>query len=164
LKVKDATPLGSLRITADDTRLLSQSGTALIPALAARIGLVEELSRSLAGLHRRSPVHDPGRIVCDLAAMLIDGGECVSDLGALADQPDLFGVVASHSTASRLLHALGPDERWALGEARGAARSAAWEAGAPPSEIVLDFDAHLLESHTEKEGAAPHRKLLFDRP
>ncbi len=164
MKVKDRTRLGSLQITADRTRLLSRSGTALVPELAARLGLADELSGSLAALHRRAPFHDPGRIACDLAAMLIDGGECVSDLGALAEQADLFGEVASHSTASRLLHALGPDERWALGEARGAARSAAWEAGAPPSEIVLDFDAHLLESHTEKEGAAPHRKLLFDRP
>jgi hypothetical protein len=30
--------------------------------------------------------------------MLIDGGECVSDLGALADQPDLLGQIASQST------------------------------------------------------------------
>jgi Transposase DDE domain group 1 len=161
LKVKDGTRLGSLQIVADDTRLVSRSGTALIPKLAAGLGLSAELSRSLSGLHRRRPVHDPGRIASDLAAMLIDGGDCVSDLGALAEQPDLFGGVASHSTASRLLHSLGAEERWALAEARGRAREAAWEAGARPSEIVLDLDAHLLEAHTEKEGAGPHRKGGF---
>ena len=39
-------------------------------------------------------------MLIDLATMLVDGGECVSDLGALADQPDLFGRVASHSIPS----------------------------------------------------------------
>jgi hypothetical protein len=38
-------------------------------------------------------------VLVDLATMLIDdGGERVSDLGALADQPDLLGQIASHST------------------------------------------------------------------
>src|ERR1051326_3558756 len=53
-----------------------------------------------------APSHDPGRVLIDLATTLIDGGDCVSDLGVLAEQPDLFGAVASHSTATRLLHAL----------------------------------------------------------
>jgi Transposase DDE domain group 1 len=161
LKVKNCSPLGSLQIAADGTRLVSRSGTALIPELGARLGLTAKLSESLADLYLRRPAHDPGQIACDLAAMLIDGGECVSDLGALAEQPDLFGEVASHSTASRFLHALGPAERWSLGLARAAAREAAWGAGARPAEIVLDFDAHLLEAHTEKEGAGPHRKGGF---
>jgi hypothetical protein len=33
--------------------------------------------------------------------------------------------------------------------------------GARPETITLDFDAQLLECHTEKEGAAPHRKGGF---
>ena len=45
--------------------------------------------------------------------------------------------------------------------ARSQARERAWAAGARPGEIVLDFDAQLLECHTEKEGAAPHRKGGF---
>jgi hypothetical protein len=93
--------------------------------------------------------------------MLIDGGECVSDLGALADQPDLFGQVASHSTASRVLHAIGANERRAICAARAAARERAWALGARPERIVLDFDSHLVEVHSEKEGAAPNRKHGF---
>ncbi|HSD75840.1 MAG TPA: IS1380 family transposase, partial [Solirubrobacteraceae bacterium] len=96
-----------------------------------------------------------------LAVMLIDGGECVSDLGALAAQPDLFGRVASHSTASRVLHAIGVDERVAIGAARAAARERAWRLGGRPERIVLDFDSHLVEVHSEKEGAAPNRKHGF---
>lgn len=161
MKVNDRSPLGSLRIEADQEGLLSRSGTALVPELARRLGLTDALSRALSHLHNRRPVHDPAVVLVDLAAMLIDGGDCVSDLGALADQPDLFGQVASHSTASRVVHALSEVERRSLADARARARAQAWAAGARPTEIVLDFDAHLLECHTEKEGAGPHRKGGF---
>jgi hypothetical protein len=129
--VNDRSRLGSLRVQADARGLVSRSGTALVAELAARLGVVGELSGALCDLHRRRPVHDPGAVLCDLATMLIDGGDCISDLGALADQPDLLGRVASHSTVSRLLHALGEDERGALRVARGSlAPYAALEAGA----------------------------------
>ncbi|HMA28166.1 MAG TPA: IS1380 family transposase [Solirubrobacterales bacterium] len=159
--MNNRSPLGSLRITADGDGLISRSGTALIGDLAARLCFSAELSKGLAHLHSRTPTHDPAQVLLDLATALIDGGECVSDLGALAEQPDLFGEVASHSTATRVLEAIGEAEREALFEARRAARERAWAAGSRPGRITLDFDAQLLECHTEKEGAAPHRKGGF---
>ena len=81
-------------------------------------------------------------MLVDLAVMLIDGGECVSDLGALAEQPELFGHVASHSTASRVLHAIGAERARGdpCGQGGGArARRGGW--AARPEQIVLDFDA-----------------------
>ena len=161
MKVKHRNGLGSLQVSADHDGLVSRSGTALIPELARGVGLIDGISEALVGLHSRDLLHAPGRVLCDLATMLIDGGDCVSDLAALSEQPDLFGRVASHSTASRLLHALGGAEREALRGARAQARARAWRAGARPAEIVLDFDAHLVEVHSEKEGAAPHRKGGF---
>jgi len=57
-----------------------------------------------AGREReRRSAHDPGRVFCDLAVMLADGGRCVSDLVADGSQPTLFGEVASVSTARRVL-------------------------------------------------------------
>lgn len=161
MKVKHRSRLGSLRITADQSRLVSRSGSALVSELASRLGLERELSRALAHLYKRRPVHDPGRLLVDLATTLIDGGDCLSDLGALAEQPALFGQVASHSTASRLLAKLGEAERAAIREARRCARERAWAQGARPQTITLDFDAQLLECHTEKEAAAPHFKGGF---
>jgi hypothetical protein len=161
LQVKHHTPVGSFGVAADARGLVSRSGTALVADLAARLGVTAALSAGLEGLHRRRPTHDPGRVLVDLAVMLIDGGECVADLGVLADQPDLFGQVASHSTVSRVLHAIGPGERQAIGAARAAARERAWRLGGRPERIVLDFDSHLVEVHSEKEGAAPNRKHGF---
>lgn len=161
MRVKHGSRLGSLQIAADQEGLVSRSGSALVPGLAARLGLERDLSGRLAHLFERRPLHAPGRVLVDLATMLIDGGDCVSDLGALADQADLFGRVASHSTASRLLSALGEEELAAIRAARRAARGRAWAAGARPETITLDFDAQLLECHSEKEGAAPHRKGGF---
>jgi Transposase DDE domain group 1 len=159
--VKDHTRVGSLAVKGDARGLVSRSGTALAVELAGRLGVTAALSAALGHLHRRRPTHDAGRVLVDLAVMLIDGGECVSDLGALADQPDLFGQVASHSTASRVLHAIGPAEREAIGAARAAARERAWRLGGRPEQFVLDFDSHLVEAHSEKEGAAPNRKHGF---
>jgi len=70
-------------------------------------------------------------------------------------------LVASDSTATRLLRALGERELAAIRAARRAARERAWAMGARPATITLDFDAQLLECHTEKEGAAAHRKGGF---
>lgn len=159
--MKHCSRLGSLQIAADQDGLVSRSGSALVTELAARLGLERELSLALGVLFKRRPRHDPGRVLVDLATMLIDGGDCVSDLGALADQPDLFGQVASQSTASRLLRALGEEELAAIRSARRSARERAWAAGARPQTITLDFDAQLLECHTEKEAAAAHRKGGF---
>jgi hypothetical protein len=161
VRVKHHTPVGSLRVRADAHGLVSRSGTVLVGELAARLGLSQALSGALEHLHRRRPLHAPGRVLVDLATMLIDGGECVSDLGALAEQPALFGAVASHSTASRVLHAVEEQERVALRAVRAAVRERAWQLGARPDQMVLDFDAHLLEVHSEKEGAAPNRKRGF---
>jgi hypothetical protein len=161
LRVKSGSRLGSLQIAVDREGLVSRSGSVLVGELAARLGVERELSSGLGQLFKRRPRHDPGRVVIDLATMLIDGGDCVSDLGALAEQPDLFGQVASHSTATRLLYALGEGELASIRAARRSARGRAWSLGARPETVTLDFDAQLLECHTEKEGGGPHRKGGF---
>lgn len=161
MEVKNASRFGSLQLRADGEGLVSRSGTALVPALADRLGLTSELSGALQGLRRRQRGHDPGAVVRDLATMLIDGGECVSDIAALGEQPDLFGELCSVSTAARVIKAIGPTELSALRRARASARRRAWEAGARPAEVVLDLDSHLVTAHSEKEDAAGNWKGGF---
>src|SRR4051812_41262193 len=90
-----------VEVRADGTGLSSRAGTALLVLAAERLGLTDALGWALGATRERRSAHDPGRVFCDLAVMLADGGRCVSDLVALGSQPALFGDVASISTARR---------------------------------------------------------------
>ena len=90
--------------------------------------------------------------------MLADGGDCLHDLGAIRDQADLFGRVASDATAWRVIDAIDQERLEAIRAARARARERAWAAGAGPAEIVLDIDSTLVTAHSDKEGAAPTYK------
>jgi hypothetical protein len=141
-------------VAPDGAGLVSHAGAALLAGIADRVGLTGELSRVLAGLRERRRRHDPGRVVRDLAVMLADGADCLSDLRAVRDQQSLFGPVASDTTAFRLIDRIASDPE-ALEALRAArARARAWESGARPERIVIDVDATLIGAHTEKEGAA----------
>jgi hypothetical protein len=81
-----------VEVGADGTGLSSRAGTALLALAAERLGLTDALGWALAETRERRSAHDPGRVFCDLAVMLADGGRCVSDLVALGSQPALFGT------------------------------------------------------------------------
>jgi hypothetical protein len=148
----------TLQVLADDTAMASRAGSVLLTELADRLGLTDGLGAAMAPTRQRPSAHDPGRVVRDLALMLADGGDCLSDLGALRDQVDLFGRVASDSTAWRVIDAIDPERLEAIRAARARARERAWTAGARPAEIVLDIDSTLVTAHSDKEGAAPTYK------
>ena len=93
------------------------------------MGLTRALSLRLAAVKQRRRGHDPGRVIRDLAVMLVDGGECVSDLGAVREQDALFGAVASDSTAFRMVDRIAsePGLLDALRAAHARARARFWE-------------------------------------
>lgn len=161
MKVMGRSVIGKVDVRADGTGLFSRAGTALLALTAERLGLTDGLSAVLAGTRARRSGHDPGRVLCDLAVMAADGGRCVSDLAALAGQPALFGEVASVSTARRVLLRVGARELDGIRGARARARERAWQAGAAPDRLVLDFDATPISVHSEKEHAAGHYKGGF---
>ncbi len=148
-------------VRADGTGLSSRAGSVLLALTAQRLGLTDGLSGALAGTRERRSGHDPGRVLCDLAVMAADGGHCVSDLAALAGQPALFGNLASISTARRVLLSIGQAEIDLIRQARAVARGRAWQAGAAPARVILDFDATPITIHSEKEHAAGHYKGGF---
>ena len=118
-------------------------------------------------------VHDPGKVITDLALSLALGGDCLADLAVLRAEPGVYGRVASDPTVSRVIAALAGDAPAALkaiDTARAAAREQAWRlAGehAPDhgsdakQPLVIDLDATLVTSHSEKEHAAPTFKRGF---
>ena len=92
--------------------------------------------------------------------MLADGGECVSDLGAVRDQEALFGSVASDSTAFRVIDRVAsePGLLPALRQAHARARERFWELHGAPERLTIDVDATLITAHSEKEKAAGNYK------
>lgn len=82
-------------------------------------------------------------------------------------QPELFGPVASDPTVSRLLDALGEEPAGSLAairQARAWAREKVWRHRSPvisAGRPIIDLDATLVGSHSEKEGATPNFKRGF---
>ena len=76
--------------------------------------------------------HDPGKVLLDVAIAVALGGDCLADVAAVRAQRDLFGMVASDPTVSRLFAALAADAATAdaavaaLRSARAAARERVW--------------------------------------
>jgi hypothetical protein len=101
----------------------------------AATGLTSAFSTALAGLRQRQGGHDPGRIAVDLAVMLADGGEVITDLAVLRDQSGLFGPVASDPTVWRLLAGLDEPMLAELRAARTAARQVAWASTPRPAAL-----------------------------
>lgn len=97
----------------------------------------------------------------DVAVMIADGGDAISDLAVLRNQPELFGEVASTPTAWRTLEAVDASALERIATARAAARKKVWAAGADPGFYVIDFDGTLITAHSEKQGAAPTYKRGF---
>ncbi|MFD4407909.1 IS1380 family transposase [Nocardia sp. NPDC058499] len=157
----------SVKIGGGGSPVVSQAGAGLLLQTAEATGLTGLLSEKLVPWRRPGAVHDPGKVVCDLAVMLALGGDCVSDLALLRAEPGLFGAVASDPTVSRLITMLAADERKVLagiGSARAQARARTWKlAGtrAPDhgidtaAPVVIDLDATLIDAHSEKQQAAP---------
>lgn len=160
-KVKAKTLGAKVEVSSDGEGLISHAGAFLLTEMADRLGLTDALSKAMAPTRQRRSAHDPGVVLRDLCVAIADGGDCVTDLGVLAGQQDLFGAVASTSTAHRVIDSIDAECLEAIRAARAKARKAAWSAGARPEELILDIDASLLTCHSDKEGAAGNFKRGF---
>jgi Transposase DDE domain group 1 len=163
LRVQATNSPSSFEVTTDGTGVVGHAGAALLRELADRVGLTKAL-----GWHQPSGrrCHPDAAVLRDLAVVLADGGDCLSDLAALRDQPELFGPVASTPTAWRVIQRLAqdPDGLARLRAARAHARSRAWAVGGHPAvdALIVDADATLVLAHSDaKEGAAGTYKHSF---
>jgi hypothetical protein len=157
-------------VSADGQGLVSQAGGLLLAETVRVTGLGEGLARGLARWRAPRAVHDPGKILTDLAVALALGGDCLADVAVLRTQPRLAGPVASDPVISRLVAALAADAPRALRAiraARAAAREQAWALagdrapGTSGDLIPVDIDATIVLAHSEKEKAAPTWKKTF---
>ena len=133
------------------------------------MGLDRELWLSaLAPWRKPLAVHDPGKVLLDLALTLAVGGDCLADIAVLRAEPGVFGLVASDPTVSRtitglaadadrVLAAINTDPRCGPGAGLGAGRGERTRTTAPTRTrpLIIDLDATLVTAHSDKEGAAP---------
>jgi DDE family transposase len=159
-----------ITVSADGKGIVSGGGTLLLHQTMRTTGLDQGLTAALGRWRPARAVHDPGKIVADLAIAVAAGGDCLADVAVLRAQPELFGPVASDPVVSRLVAALAADAPAALRVIRGAraaARARAWElagAAAPGADgglVTVDIDATIVTSCSEKEQACPTWKKTF---
>jgi hypothetical protein len=153
--------------------VVSQAGGLLLTETIRAVGLDRALSQALAGWRRPLAVHDPAKVICDLAVTLGLGGDCLADIAVLRAEPGVYGLVASDPTVSRTVDTLAKDAGRvlaAIDAARAAARARAWrlagkdapDHGADAEHpLIVDVDATLVESHSVKQCAAPTFKKGF---
>jgi hypothetical protein len=157
-------------VSADGTEVVSQAGGLLLAQTLRATGLDRGLPAALERWRPPRAIHDPGKIVADLAVAVAMGGDCLADVAMLRAQPALRGPVASDPVVSRLVSTLaadGPRALKAIRGARAAARQRAWELagdaapGADGALITVDIDATIVTACSDKDQAAATWKKTY---
>jgi Transposase DDE domain group 1 len=168
-----------LELVAGASGLIGAVGAPLLRLLAERSGLRAGLSAALGRLRPDFvPGHDRGQVLVDVAVALGLGAVSVAGaMSVLAASQAVLGQVASSPTAWRALTELDAAALAVVAKARAAHRRGMWAllSGRPggfpwvrvagqtwTGWIVLDVDASLVESHSDKEGATgTYKKHVF---
>jgi hypothetical protein len=74
--------------------LVSQAGSVLLVETVRRSGLDAAMSAALAPWRKPRAVHDPGKILLDVALGVAVGGDCFADVALARAEPAVFGPVA----------------------------------------------------------------------
>ncbi|MGK5448002.1 IS1380 family transposase [Streptomyces radiopugnans] len=165
-------PIGSyprVCVRGDGRQVVSQAGSVLLVETVRKTGLDRALSAALAPWRKPRAVHDPGKVLVDLALAVALGGDCLADIALLRAEPAVFGPVASDPTVSRLIDTLAASDEKALTAirtARSDIRKRVWElAGdrAPDAgeQVIVDLDGVLVVAHSDKQGAAATWKKTY---
>jgi hypothetical protein len=166
----------SRKVTADGKGIVGHAGAVLLREAADQLGLTAGLS---AALRRKgsSPLLDRGTVLVSLAAAIALGATSMSDIALLAHLSPVLGAAPSGPTVRRALGLAGtPRMLDRIARARAKAREHAWNliektpAGFPwlavagktlTGWLVIDMDATLVTASSDKEGAAPTRKMSY---
>ena len=158
-----------VRVEGGGSGTVSQAGAVLLVETVRKSGLDTAISAALAPWRKPRAVHDPGKILLDVAVAVALGGDCLADVGMLRADMRVFGPVASDPTVSRLIDTLataGPKALTAIRSARAEVRSRVWElAGtngpAADGQVTVDIDGVLILAHSEKQDATATWKKTF---
>lgn len=158
-----------VRIEGGGRAVVSQAGGVLLVETVRKAGLDTAISAPLAPWRKARAVHDPGKLLLDVALAVALGGDCLADVGMLRAEPAVFGPVASDPTVSRLIDTLaasGEKALRAIRAARADVRQQVWRLAdrkAPNAggTVTVDLDGMLVIAHSDKEDAAPTWKRTY---
>ena len=100
--------------------VVSHAGAVLLTETVRVSGLDQQLSAALARWRKPLAVHDPAKVVTDLAVMLALGGDCLADIALLRPQP------GCSARSRRIRRCRGRSTRWPV------MRPGCWPRSIPP--------------------------------
>jgi hypothetical protein len=158
-----------VRLEGGGSGVVSQGGAVRLVETARKVGLDTAISAAIAPWRKPRTVHDPGKVLLDVALGFALGGDCLADVAMLRAEPGTFGPVASDPTVSRLIDTLasaGPKALTAIRTARAEVRTRVRElvgadSPAADGQVIVDIDGVLVLAHSEKQDATPTRKKTF---
>ncbi len=145
------------RVRFDDRKTVPNAGLVIPLRLADRLGVTPVLNGLLSGTDRRQKPNG-GAKAMNLVAMLLSGGEFISDVGILAAGSTLGRLGYRWFSESRLgewLRSLTETDITGMGDALTTVTARAWSAGLGPDlggmsvsdPLMIDVDATLTETY-----------------
>ena len=146
--------------------LISHAGVSVLTGFMDALGFGRLCEDRLGQFVPSGARHRPGRLVGSLAAMLAAGGEHASDLDILRSSPEAFGQLPSNATVSRFFErTITNPELFSYGieTLTRELRTRAWHAAGnrnptltatAANPLIIDIDATLVTSHSDKENVA----------
>jgi len=158
------------RVAFDDTKTVPNAGLVIPLRLADRIGVAEEINHRVRGFDRTS-TSNSGDKAMNLVAMLISGGEFISDAEALRAGSTMQRLGYQRFSSSRLgewLRSLTTRDIEGLADTLTEVTATAWnqQLGADlspisePDPLIIDIDATFTETYgTDKDGTEARNYL-----
>ena len=156
----------SLPVTFTGQSLISHAGVSVLTGFMDALGFGRLCEERLGQFVPSGARHRSGRLLGSLAAMLAAGGEHASDLDILRSSPGVFGQLPSNATVSRFFErTVANPELFSYGfeTLTRELRTRAWDAAGnrnpalsatAADPLIIDIDATLVTSHSDKENVA----------
>ena len=177
--VKNSGLYPAVGVECGDVPAVGLAGARLLTETIRVTSLGNELSRALSAWRGPWAVHDPGKIMADLAVCVALGGRCLSDVALLRCQGEVFGPVASDPTVCRLVGTLADyveAVEAAVNRARKTVRQRVWDLAGEHSPtagisaerpLVINIDATVVDRRPlarKRARPRPSRRVRLPPP
>ncbi|MFD4791844.1 transposase, partial [Streptomyces sp. NPDC058459] len=80
-----------VRVEGGGRTVVAQAGSVPLVETVRKTGLDTAIAAALTPWFEARAVHDPGRVLLDVALAVAWGGDCMADVGMLRAEPAVFG-------------------------------------------------------------------------